>query len=104
MKKYLRTRVGRLDAKGFANATAVTIEMDLCATPAHYELAFNRAWKKVPAGSVVYCWMRPLSDHEYIAMAEGRLVNPHVMGIYLKPRASNHLSAPGHTEPNDKHL
>lgn len=99
MKKYLLTRVGRLDAKGLATAKDVLIEMDLCATPALYELAFNRAWKKVPAGALVYCWMRPLSDHEYIAMVEGRLVPPHVMGIYLKPQESNRPFGPRPERP-----
>jgi hypothetical protein len=89
MKKYLRTRLDKLDARGYATLSAVLIELDLCATQATYERAFHKAWKKVPAGSVVYCWMRPLSDPDFTAMVEGRLVQPHVTGIFLKPLSLN---------------
>lgn len=94
MKKYLRQRVDRLDAKGLAPAMTVTIEMDLCSTQTAYQRVFDRAWKQVPAGALVYCWMRPLSDPEFIALAEGRLVQPHVTGIFIKQRAPNHLFGP----------
>lgn len=96
MKSLLRRRLDRLDAKGLSTAPTVLIEMDLCASQADYEQAFHTAWKKVPDGAVVYCWMRPLSDPEYAAMAEGRLAQPHVMGVYVKPLAPNHLFDTSH--------
>jgi len=91
VKKLLRRRLDHLDAKGTATLSHVVIELDLCSTHADYERAFAKAWARVPAGMVVSCWMRPLSDLEFIAMAEGRLVEPRVTGFFLKPRAPKDL-------------
>lgn len=91
MKKYLRQRVDRLDVKGLVLASTVTIEMDLCSTQREYERAFASAWKQVPAGVLVYCWFREVSDDEFSAMAQGLLLMPkNVIGIYreLQPLAA----------------
>jgi hypothetical protein len=74
MRQRLRTRLDRLD--GRAQAPAVTIEMGLCDTEADYERAFAEAWAKVPPGSTVYCFLRDLSELEYLALVEGRQAMP----------------------------
>jgi hypothetical protein len=74
----------------------VTIELGLCPSGEAYASAFAEAWAKVPPGSTVYCFLRDLTEPEFVALVEGTLVQPQVMGIYLKPLAPNHLFDTSH--------
>ncbi len=82
-RRRLLAQLDRLD--GRSQGTAVMIELGLCASKADYERAFATAWSQVPDGAVVSCWLRGLTAHEYEEMVAGRLIQPRVEGIYLKP-------------------
>jgi hypothetical protein len=83
MRRRLRARLDGFDQ--WSQGTAVTIEMGLCASQEEYERAFRTAWSQVPDGAVVFCFLHDISPTEYHDLVEGRLVQPQVMGVFLKP-------------------
>ena len=83
-RRRLLAQLDRLD--GRSQGTAVMIELGLCATQQDYARAFATAWEQVPDGAKVSCWLRGLTAHEYEEMVAGRLIQPRVEGIYLKPQ------------------
>ena len=83
LSRGARARIAKLAPH---EGMTVRIVLPLCPTQADYQLAFEKAWAEVPVGATVYCWLRDLSDREYLDMVLGLVIPPTHQGIYLKTR------------------
>lgn len=88
-----RTLARRLDGlDGGGGLVYVRLEIRTCRTQQEQDRAFAQAWKRVPAGAVVWC-VPELTEAEYLAAASRHvaglppLIN-YRCGIYLKTLSS----------------